>query len=250
MRKISFLNFDGVLHGELDTSWRALDDMQFFSRKTVPISFWWIRFAILTMLRDARYWNGTPAWRNAPPTGPRPALRTHHEHGNPPDHTAPGIRLTKVKDSSEFVLNCTQQSVEISMILSEMSMRALATQAEALLPQLKFALTRPEIEGSFRQSGERLLSLDDRSWQILLRQVQSDSLTTALWYLKNLEIAQAVFRNVSTRVIAILLEDLNERYYGQDPDTVLEPVAIRGREALAEIMGIVDRLQQEGQITC
>jgi len=136
------------------------------------------------------------------------------------------------------------------MILSEMSMRALATQAEALLPQLKFALTRPEIEGSFRQSGERLLSLDDRSWQILLRQVQSDSLTTALWYLKNLEIAQAVFRNVSTRVIAILLEDLNERYYGQDPDTVLEPVAIRGREALAEIMGIVDRLQQEGQITC
>ena len=162
----------------------------------------------------------------------------------------PGVTIEKVKDSAEFVLTCTQQGVEISMTLSEMSMRALATQTGDLLPPLKFALTRSEIEASFRQSGERLLSLDDRAWQILLRQVSSDILTKALWYLKNREIAQAVLRNVSTRVIVILLEDLNDRYYGQDPDTVFEPFAIQGREAVAEILGILGNLQLQGRIAC
>ncbi len=31
----------------------------------------------------------------------------------------PGVTLEKVKDSSEFVLNCTQQGVEISVLPEE-----------------------------------------------------------------------------------------------------------------------------------
>lgn len=47
-------------------------------------------------------------------------------------------------------------------------------------------LNRTEIEASFLQSGERLLFLDDRAWQIqiLLHEVRNDTLTKALWYLK------------------------------------------------------------------
>ncbi len=162
----------------------------------------------------------------------------------------PEITLAKVKDCQEFVLICARQGGEVSMTISEMSLRALATQAEALLPPLKSALTRPEMEASFRRSGERLAGLDDRAWHTLLREVRSDSLTKALWYLKNPEIGQAVFRNISERVAVILLEDLTECYQGKNPDTVPEAVAIRGREALAEILETLDRLQQEGRITC
>lgn len=160
----------------------------------------------------------------------------------------PGFTLEKAEDG--FALTLTQGGVVVSLTLTEMSLRALATQAETLLPPLKSALTRPEIEASFRQSGERLLSLDGRAWQTLLREVRSDTLVRVLWYLKNPALGQAVFRNVSGRVAVILLEDLTECYQGKNPDTVPEAVAIRGRDALAEILETLDRLRQEGRITC
>ena len=163
---------------------------------------------------------------------------------------SPGFTLEKAESGTEFLLTLTEGNAVVSLTLTAMSLRALVFQADALLPSLKSALTSPEIEASFRQSGERLANLDDRAWQTLLHEVPSDTLTKALWYLKNPKIGQAVFRNISERVAVILMADLNERYRGHNPDHVPESFAILGREALANILDILAGLQQKGQITC
>ncbi|MDR0528438.1 MAG: flagellar motor switch protein FliG [Zoogloeaceae bacterium] len=85
---------------------------------------------------------------------------------------------------------------------------------------------------------ENLLDLDDRSVQMLLREIQSDSLVMALKGATE-PLREKVFKNMSQRAAEMLREDLESR----------GPVRLSEVEAeQKEILKVVRRLADEGQI--
>ena len=85
---------------------------------------------------------------------------------------------------------------------------------------------------------ENLLDLDDRSIQLLLREIQSDSLILALKGASE-PLREKVFKNMSQRAAEMLREDLESK----GPVRVSE---VEGEQK--EILKIVRRLADEGQI--
>ncbi len=85
---------------------------------------------------------------------------------------------------------------------------------------------------------ENLLDLDDRAIQLLLREVQSDSLVVALKG-TSAQLQDKVFKNMSQRAAEMLRDDLEAK----------GPVRVSEVEAeQREILRIVRRLAEEGQI--
>lgn len=85
---------------------------------------------------------------------------------------------------------------------------------------------------------ENLLDLDDRAIQLLLREIQSESLILAMKG-ANETLREKIFRNMSQRASEMLREDLDSR----------GPVRLSEVEAeQKEILKIVRRLADEGQI--
>jgi len=85
---------------------------------------------------------------------------------------------------------------------------------------------------------ENLLDLDDRSVQMLLREIQSDSLVMALKGASE-TLREKIFRNMSQRAAEMLREDLESR----------GPVRLSEVETeQKEILKVVRRLADEGQI--
>lgn len=85
---------------------------------------------------------------------------------------------------------------------------------------------------------DNLMDIDDRAIQVILREIQSDSLVLALKG-ANEELRAKIFRNMSKRAAEMLSEDLEAR----------GPVRVSEVEAeQKEILKIVRRLAEEGQI--
>jgi flagellar motor switch protein FliG len=85
---------------------------------------------------------------------------------------------------------------------------------------------------------ENLIDIDDRSIQLLLREIQSDSLILAMKGASP-ELREKIFKNMSQRAAEMLREDLEAR----------GPVRVSEVEAeQKEILKIVRRLADEGQI--
>ncbi|MEK7738388.1 MAG: FliG C-terminal domain-containing protein, partial [Pseudomonadota bacterium] len=85
---------------------------------------------------------------------------------------------------------------------------------------------------------ENLLDVDDRGVQLLLREIQSDSLIVALKGASE-ELRQKIFKNMSSRASEMLKEDLEAK----------GPVRLSEVESeQKEILKIARRLSDEGQI--
>ncbi|MDO9601262.1 MAG: FliG C-terminal domain-containing protein, partial [Rhodocyclaceae bacterium] len=85
---------------------------------------------------------------------------------------------------------------------------------------------------------ENLLDVDDRGIQLLLREIQSDSLILALKG-SSPELREKVFKNMSQRAAEMLREDLESK----------GPVRLSEVESeQKEILKIARRLADEGQI--
>jgi flagellar motor switch protein FliG len=86
---------------------------------------------------------------------------------------------------------------------------------------------------------DNVLDLDDKAVQLVLREIQTDSLTVALKGAKP-ELAEKIFKNMSTRAAEMLREDLESR----------GPVKVSEVEAeQKEILKAVRRLAEDGQIS-
>jgi flagellar motor switch protein FliG len=85
---------------------------------------------------------------------------------------------------------------------------------------------------------ENILEIDDRGFQLILREVQSESLIVALKGAGE-ELREKVFKNMSQRAAEMMREDLESK----------GPVKLSEVEAnQKEILKIVRRLSDEGQI--
>ncbi|NTV88041.1 MAG: flagellar motor switch protein FliG, partial [Burkholderiaceae bacterium] len=86
---------------------------------------------------------------------------------------------------------------------------------------------------------ENILDIEDRGIQLLLREVQSDSLIIALKGASE-EMREKIFKNMSQRAAEMMREDLESK----------GPVRLSEVEAQQkEILMIIRRLADEGQIT-
>jgi flagellar motor switch protein FliG len=86
---------------------------------------------------------------------------------------------------------------------------------------------------------ENMLELDDKAIQLVLREIQTDSLTIALKGARP-ELAEKIFKNMSTRAAEMLKEDLESR----------GPVKVSDVESeQKEILKAVRRLAEDGQIS-
>lgn len=123
-------------------------------------------------------------------------------------------------------------------------------QASTLLPSPIDELTSPEVESSLRDSARPLQQLSDKGWQLLLREVLTDSLLHFLWYMKDLKLAKNVMRNMSLRAADMLTDDLIMKFQGCDPDKLkADDIRLkRGRESITEFIFVLNRLNDEGQI--
>ena len=93
-----------------------------------------------------------------------------------------------------------------------------------------------------------LSRLNDKEWQLLLREISTDKLIYTFWFLKDLELARKVVGNMSARAGACLTEDLVQRFGGKNPDDAPAKETQTAHECLREILDVLARLQAEGQI--
>ncbi len=86
---------------------------------------------------------------------------------------------------------------------------------------------------------ENILEIEDRGIQLILREVQSDSLIVALKG-ANEELREKIFKNMSQRAAEMMREDLESK----------GPVRLSEVEAQQrEILTVIRRLAEEGQLT-
>lgn len=161
--------------------------------------------------------------------------------------TLDGIQPTALKDLNEVLTKLLTGS---SNAIKKTAMGGTRVAAEilnfmpALLETSVIATVRdfdPEIAQKIQNemfSFDNVNELDDRAIQLLLREVQSESLIVALKGATE-ELREKIFENMSTRAAEMLREDLEAK----------GPVRVSEVEAAQnEILKIVRRLADEGQI--
>ncbi len=137
-------------------------------------------------------------------------------------------------------------AVEVGM--SPAAVQTLGLQCAMYFPALTPQHTVASVEEAYRLPARFIREMDNRALQLLLREVQSDELTTFLWYMKDAELLRKVCRNMSRRAAEMLVEDMDQQWHGKDPDKALDAEAGVGREAVLQMLSFVRRLADEGQI--
>lgn len=154
------------------------------------------------------------------------------------------------EDDGSYTLRFTVGKDLIEVGLSPPALQTLVLQCVMQIPDLVPQHTQASVEDAYRQSALFILAMDNRSLQTLLREIHSEELVDFLWYMKSAELIRHVCRNMAQRAAEMLVEDLSLRWSGNNPDTALETQARCGRAAVLEILSIVRRLADEGQIIC
>lgn len=135
-----------------------------------------------------------------------------------------------------------------SLELTPVALQSLVMQCLALMPSIEPRYAIPDLAEAHRRPARILLEFDDRSIQLLLREVQSDTLLNFIWYMKDTALIKRILDKMSGRAAEMLMDDLNETWFGKNPDKVLNVFARRGQAAIADIMSTCEKLIAEGQI--
>ena len=151
-------------------------------------------------------------------------------------------------DGRNFLLRFDLGSDSVTAELTPAALQTLGLQCVALMPQLAPQYTVASVEDAYRLPARQLKELDDRSTQLLLRELQSDSLIDFLWYMKDGDLIKLMLRNMSARAAEMMMDDLDQRWRGKNPDRALVAQAQCGRAATQQVMAVVRRLIGEGQL--
>lgn len=167
------------------------------------------------------------------------ALVIHVEAGQP--------QLRREENGySTLSFNAGEDALHIH--LTPVNLQTLGLLCVAELPALSPQTTMVEIEYAYRQPARLLNALGSRSLQVVLREVQADTLVDFLWYVKDRELMRAVFANLAQRAGELLMDDISCRWRGINPDTAPAIQSARGRLAVEAVLGVTRRLAEEGQI--
>lgn len=102
---------------------------------------------------------------------------------------------------------------------------------------------------AIRQPARMLLHYEDRSIQLILREVDSKTLQAFLWFMKDPDLLKRVLANMSRRAAEFLMDDLQQEWAGKDPDDDSRTREIKsGTQAVSTVLDICRRLTEEGQL--
>lgn len=133
----------------------------------------------------------------------------------------------------------------VNLKLSPDLFSILSRQCLAHLPQTTPHPAVSGIEDSYRQTAAFIKTLDDRSLQALLRECGSDTLACFLWYMKDGELIQQVFSNMSQRTAEMLMDYLEQQWSKRKPDDPASPWVQHGRAATLTVLTLARRLANE-----
>ena len=149
-------------------------------------------------------------------------------------------------DDGMFRVEFSTGAGRLSARLDQAGLRVLALQAGAFFPPGE----RVSEEGwdAVREGVRDIAEIDDRSAQLLIRELQSDDLIDCLWFAKSMGLTELIVRNMSSRAAEMLVDDMARRWGGKDPDKAKRLERERGRAACSEVFKIAMRLADESQI--
>lgn len=163
--------------------------------------------------------------------------------------TNPKTFIRKVNDA--YILTFEEDSNVFEVELTDINMKAFGLTAIATCPILNPEIVLDSELDAVRYLAKPLFELDDRSIQLLLREVQSDTLIYFMWFIKDEELIQTIFRNMSQRAGEMLADDLLEistRYGNPDSERVKKTVLRDAMDSTKYIVSVYNRLSDEGQI--
>ena len=164
----------------------------------------------------------------------------------------PEITVMKTRVAANDVkLTFSENGVDLEIELSEQNTKALGMELIRVCPVLKPEIKLEGTNDSYRLLASEIKELDNRGMQLWLREVQSDALIMFLWFMKDRDLIELVFKNMSERAAEMLLDDLTELSLSRgDPDgsKANKKNLIEARNMLQDLVKILNRLQDEGHI--
>ncbi len=156
--------------------------------------------------------------------------------------------LDLVARDSGYILTFRSGSTQVRLDLSPTLLHCLGMQCQDRLREI--ALDQPvgPMQAITRESVHFVKAMSDRSLQLFLRECESETLISFLWYMKDAEMTGRLCSNMSSRVVAALMVDLAEHGGGCSPDHAEAHLLRQGREAVLDVLGIVRRMVREGRI--
>lgn len=155
---------------------------------------------------------------------------------NPKDNT---FRLRLEGDGGEAV----------SGTLTPEILQALALKCIARLPELNMHHRVATDTEAVRRSARMIQRYDDRSIQLILREIDSENLQAFLWFMKDAALLKHILANMSRRAAEFLMDDLQQNWADRDPDNAERAVDIKpGVKAVSTMLAICRRLTDEGQL--
>jgi len=148
--------------------------------------------------------------------------------------------LLGLEDNKEGLLTVT---------LTPETLQTLALKCIARLLELNAPLRVATDTEAIRQPARMLLRYDDRSIQLILREIQSDTLLAFLWFMKDAKLLKRILANMSRRAAELLMDDLQQDWADKDPDDDNQVLALKaGVKAVSAILETCRRLTDEGQL--
>lgn len=161
-----------------------------------------------------------------------------------------GTSLSYNPDGDNFLLQFLGSGEEVVTVsLTPEAMQTLTLKCINQLPELNTPHRVATDAEAIRQPARMLLRYEDRSIQLILREIQSDTLQAFLWFMKDAELLKRILANMSRRAAEYLMDDLQQNWAGKDPDDGSRTWEIKaGIEAVATLLATCRRLTDEGQL--
>lgn len=103
-------------------------------------------------------------------------------------------------------------------------------------------------EDEYRRPMRTMAGLDQRSIGMILSNISSYALINLLWYAKDRELTHRVLSGLSPRAADMLLDDLNEKWRGKNPNEAPESDLRLGREAALKVAELLHKVDCRGPV--
>lgn len=174
----------------------------------------------------------------------KPDENNHTPAGNEVAITSDSYTLKKLENGN-YQLEFNTESGKSRVNLSPNEMQNIGLQCLLYFPWLEPSVKIKSLAETYRMPAKKIRLLGDRPIQLLLREIQSETLVDFLWFMKDADLTKLIFRNMSSRAADMLFDDLRFKYFGKNPDKIYSD---DGKQAVQDVLDAVNRLIDENQI--
>ena len=143
------------------------------------------------------------------------------------------------QDTGSFLISVHNLKASLELFITPSDLQTFILQNIQYITE-NLGLTAKQLD-FIRAPGLFLVSMDDRTLQILIRELEPDTLIRFLWYMKNDKLVKKVVKNCSRTAGDFLIEDL-ELLKRTDPDETTGLFAKSGQDAIKHVIKIYNEI--------